>query len=52
MRSHDTYNSPFLQATDGVNFAAGLDDTSEGFVFKMFYYIFNIIYQFLIISYT
>lgn len=44
MRSHDTYNSSFVQATDGVNFAAGPDDTSEGFVYEIFYYLFNVKY--------
>ncbi|XP_050441269.1 pecanex-like protein 1 isoform X2 [Adelges cooleyi] len=32
IRSRDAYNSPFLQATDGVNFAACSEDTSEGAV--------------------
>jgi len=36
MRSRDIYSSPFLQAADGVNFAACPEDTSEGFAKKIF----------------
>jgi len=32
MRSGDTFSSSFLQATDGINFAACPEDTSDGFV--------------------
>jgi len=32
MRTREAYSSPFLQAADGVNFAACPEDTSEGFV--------------------
>lgn len=32
IRSRDVYSSPFLQAADGVNFAACPEDTSEGYV--------------------
>ncbi|XP_050525456.1 pecanex-like protein 1 [Daktulosphaira vitifoliae] len=31
-RSRDSHNSPFLQTTDGVNFAACSEDTSDGAV--------------------
>lgn len=38
MRTREAYSSPFLQAADGVNFAACPEDTSEGFVQKYFYF--------------